>query len=171
MRSAPSFLRILQKRKKAERVQISPWYYLLRLLAAGFRQKVTVSANNYHIHLTIAERSDQVSALSWERIPVAGSMMTNPVVYCLRTNELTWDKTILWQTYIMLTDLESVFRSLKSELGLRPVYHQKEERADGHLFVTVLAYQAVQVIRNKLQCKGIHLSWDSVRVRKFDLGH
>ena len=35
----------------------------------------------------------------------------------------------------MLTDLEAVFRSLKSELGLRPVFHHKEERADGHLFI------------------------------------
>ncbi len=120
-------------------------------------------SQHYSIDLTTAEGSDQVSAISWERIPVAGSMMTNPGVYCLRTNELTWDETTLWQTYIMLTDLESVFRSLKSELGLRPVYHHKEERADGHLFITVLAYQAVQVIRNKLKQKGIHLSWDSVR--------
>jgi hypothetical protein len=41
----------------------------------------------------------------------------------------------------MLTDLEAAFRSLKSELGFRPVYHHKEERVDGHLFITVLAYQ------------------------------
>jgi hypothetical protein len=46
----------------------------------------------------------------------------------------------------MLTDLESVFWSLKSELGLRPVYQHKEDRCDGHLFITVLGYQAVQVI-------------------------
>lgn len=44
----------------------------------------------------------------------------------------------------MLTDMESVFRSLKSELGMRPVYHHKEDRSDGHPFITVLAYQAVQ---------------------------
>ena len=53
----------------------------------------------------------------------------------------------MWRTYIMLTDLEAVFRSLKSELGLRPIYHQTEERSTGHLFITVLAYQLVQVIR------------------------
>jgi transposase len=39
----------------------------------------------------------------------------------------------------MLTDLEAVFRSFKSELGLRPIFHHKEVRADGHLFITVLA--------------------------------
>ena len=38
----------------------------------------------------------------------------------------------------MLTDLEAVFRSLKSELGLRPIFHQKQHRSNGHLFITVL---------------------------------
>ena len=63
----------------------------------------------------------------------------------------------------MLTDLEAVFRCLKSELGLRPNYHHKEERSDGHLFITVLAYQVVQVIRRKLRSNGIHESWISLR--------
>ena len=63
----------------------------------------------------------------------------------------------------MLTDLESVFRSLKSELGMRPVYHHKEDRCDGHLFITTLAYQAVQLIRRKLKESGIHESWGSLR--------
>ena len=39
----------------------------------------------------------------------------------------------------------------KSELGMRPVHHHKEDRCDGHLFITVLAYQAVEVIRKKLK--------------------
>jgi hypothetical protein len=45
-------------------------------------------------------------------------------VYCLRSNETEWDAEKLWYTYIMLTDLEAVFRSLKSELGFRPVGFQ-----------------------------------------------
>lgn len=120
-------------------------------------------SQHYAIELVTAEGGDQVTAINWERKPVAGTMMTNPGVYCLRTNELSWDEKTLWQTYIMLTDLESVFRSLKSELGLRPVYHHKEERAEGHLFLTVLAYQAVQIIRNTLKLHDIHLNWDSLR--------
>jgi len=74
-----------------------------------------------------------------------------------------WDEEKLWRTYAMLTDLEGVFRSLKSELGLRPVYHHKEGRSDAHLFITVLAYQAVQVIRRQLQAKGKHARWTSLR--------
>ena len=44
-----------------------------------------------------------------------------------------------------LTDLEAVFRSLKSELGLRPVHHHKPIRAQGRLFITVPAYRLAQV--------------------------
>ena len=105
----------------------------------------------------------KVTGLTWEKVPVAGSQLTNPGVYCLRTNELTWDEETLWKTYTMLTDLEAVFRSLKSELGLRPIYHHKKDRAEGHLFITVLAYQAVQAIRRKLKGQGIHESWTTLR--------
>jgi len=47
-----------------------------------------------------------------------------------------------------------VFRSLKSELGLRPVFHHQENRVDGHLFITVLAYQFVQIIRRQINGTG-----------------
>jgi hypothetical protein len=46
--------------------------------------------------------------------------------------------------------IEAVFRCFKSELGLRPIFHHKEVRADGHLFITVLAYQFAQLIRRRL---------------------
>ncbi|WP_201212418.1 hypothetical protein [Rhodocyclus purpureus] len=104
-----------------------------------------------------------MTRITWEKKPVAGSMLTDPGVYCLRSNETTWDEERLWRTYMMLTDLEAVFRSLKSELGLRPVYHSKEARSDGHLFITVLAYQCVQLIRRRLKEKGIHLGWRNLR--------
>ena len=81
----------------------------------------------------------------------------------MRTNLLDWEAQKLWQTYSTLTDIESVFRSLRSELGLRPVFHQKENRADGHLFITVLAYQCVQVIRKTLKGLGINDSWATLR--------
>jgi transposase len=117
---------------------------------------------HYRIELT-PEAGADITGLSWAKVPVDGSRLTHPGVYCLRTNELQWDDEKLWRTYIMLTDLEAVFRSLKSELGLRPVYHHKEDRAEGHLFITVLAYQAVQVLRQRLAAQGIHESWTSLR--------
>ena len=81
-------------------------------------------------------------------------MATHPGVYCLRSSETDWDEDALWRTYTTLTDVEAVFRSLKAELGLRPIYHHKPRRADGHLFITVIAYQLVQVIRTRLRGHG-----------------
>ncbi len=118
---------------------------------------------HYSVTLTPDKTGTKVTALTWEKTPIDGSQLTHPGIYCLRTNELNMDEASLWQTYTMLTDLESVFRSLKSELGMRPVYHHKEDRADGHLFITVLAYQAVQALRRKLKAQGINESWKSLR--------
>ena len=86
-------------------------------------------------------------------------------MYCLRTNVRDWDEQRLWSTYVLLTDLEAVFRSLKSELGLRPIYHSKAERSEAHLFLTLLAYQLVQVIRRRLRECGERASWTTLRRR------
>ena len=63
----------------------------------------------------------------------------------------------------MLTDLEAVFRSLKSELGIRPVFHQVTERVTGHLFISVLAYHLVHSVRYRLKKLQITSSWDRLR--------
>ena len=120
-------------------------------------------AQHYKIELTKDDSGKVVTAIEWSKTPKEGSSVTHPGVYCLRSNEITWDEAKLWHTYTMLTDLESVFRSLKSELGLRPIFHHNEERTEGHLFITVLAYQFVQVIRKKLRIKGYKMGWTSLR--------
>ena len=56
-----------------------------------------------------------------------------------------------------------MFRSLKSELGLRPVFHHKKDRVSGHLFISVLAYQLVHTLRYQLKANDIHLSWNGIR--------
>ena len=84
-------------------------------------------------------------------------------IYCLRTNQQHLDAQAFWDIYTTLTDLESAFRSLKTELGFRPVYHQKETRIDGHLFISVLAYHLLHSIRYQLKAKGIHSSWQTLR--------
>jgi len=101
--------------------------------------------------------------ITWELKKSPNSTDSHPGVYCLRTNQHTWDEATLWRTYTMLTDLESVFRSLKSELGLRPVFHQKTKRVSGHLFITLLAYHLIHTIRYKLKMINIHSSWSDLR--------
>ena len=127
------------------------------------KEKCKRVSAHYRIEMTVDESKDHVTSLSWYYEPIPSSKQTDPGVYKLRTTLTDWDNETLWRTYTMLTDLESVFRSLKSELGLRPVYHHKEDRCDGHLFITTIAYQAVQVIRRKLKEFGINESWESLR--------
>jgi transposase len=117
----------------------------------------------YEITLTPDPSGRKAIALQFEKRFKDGSRYTHPSVYVLRSNETTWDAERLWRTYTQLTDLEAVFRSLKSELGLRPVFHHQENRVDGHWFITVLAYQFVQIIRRTLREKGITGSWNSLR--------
>ena len=135
----------------------------LLLRIGRLKQKSAGASQHYSVTLASDESGKTATALTWKQEFVAGTMATHPGVYCLRTNVLDWDEQKLWQTYSTLTDIESVFRSLKGELGLRPVFHQKEDRADGHLFITVLAYQCVQVIRKTLKVHGINDSWASLR--------
>jgi hypothetical protein len=121
------------------------------------------AGQHYTVTLEMDAAQQKVTGLHWAKTPVPGTMLTAPGVYCLRSNELNWDAERLWQTYMTLTDLEAVFRSLKSELGLRPIFHSKAERAAGHLFISVLAYQLVQVIRRRLKAQDIHTSWAGLR--------
>jgi transposase len=127
------------------------------------KEKSHGMGQHYHIEIQPDESGEKAVAITWEQRPVANTLFTNPGVYCLRSNVLDWDEEKFWRTYIMLTDLEAVFRSLKSELGLRPVFHRTEDRVDGHLFITVLAYQFVQIIRKRLVEKGIHARWQTLR--------
>jgi hypothetical protein len=127
------------------------------------KQKCRGIGQHYRIEYHTEAPGKKLKALTWTKEPVPGTMMSDPGVYCLRSNETSWTPEQLWRTYVTLTDLEAVFRSLKSELGLRPIFHHKQARSDAHLFISVLAYQFVQIIRTRLADRGIHDSWDSLR--------
>jgi transposase len=125
------------------------------------KQRYARAAQYYEVDVQPDEARRQAIALRWRRIQRIEESL--PGVYCLRTNQTQWDEATLWHTYTMLTDLEAVFRSLKSELGLRPVFHHKSERVSGHLFLSVLAYHLVHTIRFQLKACGIDLSWEGLR--------
>lgn len=71
--------------------------------------------------------------------------------YLLRSNLTAEDPAVLWSRYVQLTQIEAVFRSLKSELGVRPVYHRLEHRVDAHILVAFLAYCLQVTLKNRLQ--------------------
>jgi transposase len=60
--------------------------------------------------------------------------------YLLRSNLTETDPAALWQHYITLTQIEEAFKNLKGDLGVRPIFHQKDHRIEAHIFVAFLAY-------------------------------
>ena len=69
----------------------------------------------------------------------------------------------IWTMYMTLTKVEKAFRSMKSDLGTRPIYHQKAIRTEAHLFISVLAFHLLCPIERTLRLKGIKREWQSVR--------
>jgi hypothetical protein len=127
------------------------------------KEKSRGIGQHYEIVVIPDETGQKAAAITWTKTPVEGSMLTHPGVYCLRSNETTRNAKTLWHIYTMLTDLEAVFRGLKSGLGPRPVFHHKEDRTEGPLFITLLTYQLVQAIRRKPQVAGEGTSWTRLR--------
>jgi len=127
------------------------------------KQRYSKAAKCYLVTIEKDDPSGNATQINWELKALADTGDSHPGVYCLRTNEKNWDEALLWRTYTMLTDLESVFRSLKSELGLRPVFHQITRRISGHLFISLLGYHLVHTIRYQLKRKGICSGWSDLR--------
>lgn len=127
------------------------------------KQRYARAAQHYEITVSTDEAGQQVTAITWVKRIKPGSAAAHPGVYCLRTTLLEQDDAMLWKTYVMLTELESVFRALKTDLGLRPVFHRIDRRVEGHLFISVLAYHFVHTLRLQLKAQGIHDSWSTLR--------
>jgi transposase len=75
--------------------------------------------------------------------------------YLLRSNVSSWSEEELWQTYIQLTEAEAAFRIQKSELSIRPIWHQREERVRAHIFVCFLAYALWKTLEQWQQRQGL----------------
>lgn len=70
--------------------------------------------------------------------------------YLLRSNLVGEDPAVLWERYIQLTQVEAAFKAMKSELGVRPIFHQLQHRAEAHIFVAFLSYCLLVTLKNRL---------------------
>ena len=127
------------------------------------KQRYARAAQHYQVEIAKDATGTLVSAITWTQRVKPGTAAAHPGVYCLRTTLVEQDNATLWRTYTMLTNLESVFRSLKTDLGLRPVFHQIDRRVEGHLFISVLAYHFVHTLRLQLKAQGNDDSWETLR--------
>ena len=83
--------------------------------------------------------------------------------YLLKTDRGDLSADEAWRIYTLLTRAEAAFRTLKSPLGERPIFHHKEGRVEAHIFLCVLAYHLLICIEKTLLDAGVHTSWATVR--------
>lgn len=115
-----------------------------------------------HKHYTIHVESSEevVTALTWKKR--SSEKDSNHGVYFLRTTLNTHNESSLWQIYNTLREIEATFRVLKTDLHLRPVFHQQDKHCEAHLFLGILAYQVVCAIRTRLKQNGINYDWRNI---------
>jgi len=83
--------------------------------------------------------------------------------YRLKTDRDDLSADDFWRLYALLTRAEDAFRDIKTPLAERPIYHQREQRVDSHIFLCVLAFHLLAAIEKTLLDQGLHTSWATVR--------
>lgn len=116
-------------------------------------------SRRYEISVEKSDETGNATDILWHMKP----MDDTTGYYVLRSNISNKNEKELFDIFTTLVDLEDAFRSMKSVLGFRPIYHQKEHRCDGHLFISVLAYHVLHSIRLQLRNQGIISNWSTVR--------
>ena len=71
--------------------------------------------------------------------------------YLLRTNLMGRDPAQMWEFYTQLVQVEEAFKNLKGDLAIRPIFHQKEERIEAHIFVAFISYALHGTLRRRLR--------------------
>ena len=82
--------------------------------------------------------------------------------YLLRSNLCAEDPAQLWKYYILLVEIEEAFKTLKMDLSVRPIYHQKDSRIEAHIFVAFLAYTLQVTLKQRLEALAPGLTVRSV---------
>jgi len=118
------------------------------------------SVHKYY-DINVDDNNKIVTSISYKKIDIPESEKQNGEYY-LRTNHSTATENEIWNIYNTIREVESTFRCLKSDLRLRPVFHQKDHNTEAHLHLGLLAYHVVAPIRFMLKSKGLNYDWRNI---------
>ena len=148
-------LTIPHRRKRYEKVMET---------VGRLRERYRLVSPQYEVEVTRGE-GPNATAVVWTRTKRHAARDAGVGSYLLRSSRTDWATERIVRTYWRLTEIEATFRSLKTELGLRPIWHVNRSRIAAHLFLAVLAYHGVHLIRTRLKARDIPLSWEAIRTR------
>lgn len=124
------------------------------------KEKHKRASGKYQI--TVEQDNGLATDIKWELKPNPVIEEKEKGVYFIRTSYTNPGEKELWDIYNTIREVESTFRCLKSDLSIRPVFHQNDERVKSHIYLTILAYQLVNTIRHMLKEKGINHDWKNI---------
>lgn len=116
-------------------------------------------AKHYNITYTEDAEKGVVTDIQWK---LQKTRQRPKGEYFLRYSKENLSERQIWDTYNMTRDVEATFRCLKSDLDIRPIFHQKDTYIEPHIWLGILAYQVVNYIRLKLGYHGIKYSWSTI---------
>jgi len=125
-------------------------------------QKYPSVAKNYVINID-TNKLDQVIEIRCIVNTPKNLIQTEGLgVYFLRTNLNMKDEQMVWKAYNTIREIEATFRTLKTDLDLRPIYHKTDKATLAHLHLALLAYWLVNTVRHQLKSKGIYSNWQEI---------
>jgi transposase len=117
----------------------------------------------YNITVAIDEETKLATGITWNQDAQKHSIKEGGLgVYFLRTNLPIKEEETIWKIYNTIREIESSFRTLKSDLDLRPIYHKNDKSTMAHLHLGILAYWLVNTIRHQLKGKQINSNWSEI---------
>jgi transposase len=117
----------------------------------------------YDIDVTLSQDNQTATAVNWSKNEQQYTQKKASLgLYFLRTSLLMEDEVMIWNIYNTIREIESSFRTLKTDLDLRPVYHKSDAGTMAHLHLGILAYWVVNTIRCKLKAQGINSNWQEI---------
>lgn len=127
------------------------------------KEKYPSIHSQYIIETKLNKEANQVIELKWSKDESKDATKRATLgVYFLRTDLEIKDEAVTWNIYNTIREIESSFRCLKTDLDLRPVYHQNDDSTMAHLHLGILAYWLVNTMRHQLKAGGINHSWSEI---------
>ncbi len=117
----------------------------------------------YIIEVSSDEKKNLATALTWKKDETKHDQKNESLgIYFLRTNLKVQDELVVWNIYNTIREIENAFRTLKTDLDLRPIYHKNDDATMAHLHLGILAYWLVNTVRYHLKNNGINSCWREI---------
>lgn len=127
------------------------------------KEKYPSVQHYYTIEVSSDAKTNLATEITWKKDEAKHAEKNESLgIYFLRTNLNVQDELIVWNIYNTIREIENAFRTLKTDLDLRPIYHKNDDATMAHLHLGILAYWLVNTVRYQLKHNGLNSCWREI---------